>query len=142
MPIATIQVPLKSQLATSLKLGRAAKQDLVSLSMVTALAALVPAGLFPIGLGVIPLMPAGFAACKTQMKTALSMGRGANPSLVAQQISVGLSILCPIVPPAGLAALTSQIANALRMGRSATPNSVANIISQAIVLYYTAGMVI
>lgn len=139
MPIAAALSPLKTQISSALKLERSASQASVAAIIASATAGLAPMGLFPRGPTMIPLVPSGFSACRAQIQNALKMERAAKPSMVAQIMALGISVLCPIVPPAGLSACKAQMENAFKMDRAATPNAVAQIIALAIVNYYLAG---
>lgn len=142
MPIAAGLIPLKSQITAALKMGRAAKEDLVAMLISTGVASIAPMGFFPAGPSPIPLVPSGVMAAKSQITAAFKMGRTANQSLVAQQIATAISIICPIVPPAGLMMLKTQIENALKMERMAKEDLVAQQIAQGIITYFQAAGVV
>lgn len=142
MPIAAGLIPLKSQIENAFKLQRAASEDLVATLISSAIASVAPMGLFPMGVTMVPLIPSGMTAGKSQIATAFKMQRAAKEALVALQMASGISVICPMVPPAGLIALKSQIENAFKMQRAANEGLVAQQIAQGIITYYQSGGVI
>ena len=142
MPIIAAFSNLQPQIANAFNMQQAATPDTVSLSITTALASSIPMGLMTVGMGMIPLTPTGFNATQTQIKNAFNLQQAANNQLVGQLFSLGISVLSPIVPPVGLSLLQTQIANAFNLQQAANNQLVSTLITNAIISYYTAGMVL
>ena len=142
MPIPAAFPMLQSQIANAFNLQQAASADLVSTIITSALASAAPMGLFPVGVAMIPLIPAGFSATQSQIKNAFNLQQAANNQLNAQVMALGIAALVPMVPPSGLQLLQSQIATALNLDRAANNQLIAIQIANAIISYYLSGMVI
>ncbi len=142
MAIGSIQAPLQSQIASALKLNRGAAPGLVSVQISQVLAGLIPAGQMPIGPAMVPLIPSGVAATKSQIENSFKLNRGATPDLVGQIIGGAISVLSSMVPPSGLSTIKSQLTSAFKMERGATPDLVARVIASAIITYYQIGGVV
>jgi len=142
MPIPAIFSPLQAQISNAFNLQQASNPQLVATVITTALTSLVSMGLFPVGVSMIPLIPAGAAATQSQIANAFNLQQASGNQIDAQLIALAISVLVPMVPPIGLTLLQNQIANALNLQQAATPQLIATMISTAIINYYLSGMVI
>jgi len=142
MPIAAAMMPMKSQIESSMKLDIAGNADLTSLLITSAIASGVPMGFFPPAPVPIPLIPAGFAACKNALKSAFSLDIAGSPDLVAQLMAAGIALLAPMAPPAGMSILQSQLKSAFSLDIAGNPNLCAQLIALGVVNFYMAGGVI
>ena len=142
MPIPAAYSPFNSQLQTAWNMGKGAQVNTSSQLLCTALASVVPMGLIPSGISLIPLVPAGVTAASSLMTAGLSMGKGAQIGATSKQMAQAISILAPLCPPAGLTTLSSLIEVAMSMNKGAKVSTVAQQVSQAVVTYYQIGGVV
>lgn len=142
MPIMAAQPILQSQILTILSKGKSANQGDFASQFTNALSTVVPMGLFPAGIILIPLIPTGRSACENMIRQSLSLENAANQEVVSMLFATGISLLVPMVPPSGLMGLKSQIKNALSMKVASRQQLVALILSLAIPVYYMSGGVI
>lgn len=141
MPIMAAQPILQTQLTSILSKGIAANPDAFALEFTSALASVVPMGLFFTPFPV-PLVPTGFSACQNLIKQSLSLGMAANLQTTSLMMATGISLLAPLAPPVGLLVLQTQIKNAISMDMAANKLMVASILSIAIPQYYMSGGVL
>jgi hypothetical protein len=141
MPIAGGMTLLQTQLQQALSMDKGAQTSLTGTLFGSAVASIVPMGLFP-PVPPTPLIPAGVSAGISLIQQALSLDKGAQISTVSQMIASGISMIAPTAPPAGLSSLKSQIESALSMDKGAQISTVSQMIAQAIVLYYLSGGVV
>lgn len=139
MPIPASYSPMELGFSSSWNMGKGAQIQSSSQMFLSSLASVVPMGLYPMGLSIIPLTPAGLSASIGIMVSGLSMGRGAQISTTSKQMAQAISVLAPICPPAGLSILSSLIEASMSMGKGARVDTVAKQIAQAVVTYYQAG---
>lgn len=139
MPIPAIYSPFNAQIQTAWGMDKGAQVSTSSQLFCTALGSLVSMGLYPSGLTMIPLVPAGITAASSLMTAGLSMGKGATVSTTSRQMAQAVSLIAPLCPPVGLATLGTMMETAMSMGKGAKVSTVAQQIAQATVVYYQAG---
>jgi hypothetical protein len=142
MPIATTFEALKAGISNAFNLQNAATSESKALFLTSAIASVVPAGLYPPSSSPVPLAPTGFEATKVQFTNTFKLNMAATPDTVSKGMAAAIISLVPAVPPVGKIVLETQIKNALTLDMAATPDLVAAIISTAIISYYTSAGVI
>lgn len=139
MPISAGTQPLKMGIESAWNFGKMATVDNSTQMFMANLASVVPMGLYPTGITLTPLVPAGVSASISTMIAGLSMGKTATIKNSSMQMAQAISLMAPMCPPAGLTALAQLIEASMSMGKCAKVSTVAQQIAQAIVLYYTTG---
>lgn len=139
MPIPAVNTPLGSGISSAWNMGKGAQIQTSSQMFLIPLASVVPMGLYPMGMTMIPLAPTGLSASQGIMTAGLSMGKGAQIGTTSKQMAQAISVLAPTCPPAGLSILGSLIETAMSTGKGAKVDTVAKQISQAVVVYYQTG---
>jgi hypothetical protein len=142
MPIAATTTALASALQGMDNSGVAGTPVSTSTLLTSAIASVAPSGLFPAGLALIPLPPAGFAATQSILNSVFNMGVAGTPAMTSQVMASAIAALCPIVPPTGMAALQAALQSIANMGVAGTPSATSQIMATAIVSYFMMGMVI
>ena len=142
MPVPAIYSPFNAQVQTAWGMNKGAQVSTSSQLFCTALGSLVPMGLYPSGVTMTPLVPAGITAASSLMTAGLSMGKGATVSTTSKQMAQAVSLIASLCPPVGLATLGTMIEAAMSMGKGAKVSTVAQQVSQAVVTYYQIGGVV
>ena len=142
MPIAAGLPVLQSQFISALSLRQGAQVQSTSAMMASAIASIVPMGLFPVIPAPVPLVPAGVSAGMSMIQNALSLKQGAQISAVSKMIANGVSLIAPTAPPAGLSLLGQQLESAMSMKQGAQIQTTASLMASAIIAYYTSGGVL
>lgn len=139
MPILAGYTPINLNISSAWNMGKGAQVSTSTQMFMTSLASVVPMGLYPMGIAMIPLTPAGLGASIGVMTAGLSMGKGAKVGTTSKQMAQAISLLAPLCPPAGLSSLGSLIEASMSMGKGAKVDTVSKQIAQAITAYYTTG---
>jgi hypothetical protein len=142
MPIAATLPLLKTQLESIFNSGIAGKPNLMALQITSAVASVLPSGLFPVGTAFIPPPPVGFSATQAQLGSSFNMGIAGKADAVALQIASAIAALSPIVPPTGLSLLQTQLKQAFSMDIAGKSTATAALIASAIITYYQTGLVV
>lgn len=142
MPIAAGLPILQSQFVSAMSLRQGAQVQSTSAILASAIASVVPMGLFPVAPTPTPLAPAGVSAGMSMIQNALSLKQGAQISTVSKMIANGISLIAPTVPPAGLSLLGQQLESAMSLKQGAQIQSTASLMATAIITYYTSGGVL
>jgi hypothetical protein len=142
MPISAAMTPLAQLIKLALITDLGGSPDTLAQIIAGAVASVSPMGLFPMGMAMIPLVPAGMSGTQAIIKNAFISDMGGSPNTLAQIISSAIAMLCPMVPPTGLSALQALLTPAFQMDMGGSPDSMAQTIASAVVTYFTCGMVI
>ena len=142
MPITAMTSALSSQLESTFNADVSGTPNSNAALIAATIASVVPSGLFPAGVTMIPVVPAGVSACQAILNSAFNMGVSGTPSSTAQMMASAIAALAPMIPPTGMSILKSILENIANMGLSGTPSSTAQMMASAIIAYYSAGMVI
>jgi len=142
MPIAAGMPILQSQFVSAMSLKQGAQVQSTSAIMASAIASVVPMGLFPVAPTPIPLTPAGMSAGLSMIQNAMSLKQGAQISTVSKMIANGISLIAPTAPPAGLSLLGQQLESAMSMKQGAQIQTTTSLMASAIITYYTSGGVL
>lgn len=140
--IGVTQPVLNTALLLSHSQGKGAQISSSNKMFVQAISSVVPSGLIPAGVTLVPLVPAGMMASSALLQTALSMGKGATIATTSKLTAQAISVLAPQCPPAGLMVLSSQLESALSSGKGAKTSVVCQQFSQSIIQYYLSGGVV
>ena len=142
MPLSAALNPLQSLIKLALISDVGGSPNMLAQSISGAIAAIAPMGLFPAGMAMIPLVPAGVTGAQSLMQTSFISDVGGSPDVLSNIIGGAIVAVCPMVPPIGLTALQSLLKIAFQMDMGGTPDAVAQSIAGAIVTYYSMGMVV
>lgn len=142
MAISASRATLESQIYQALMYQKAAQIALTAQNIAKAVALSSSTGFLPTTPKPTPLVPSGLSAGMNMIQQALSLGSGAQISLVSSLIARGVSLIAPRAPSTGLSALASQINSALSLQQGARQQIVANLLASAIITYYVNGGII
>jgi hypothetical protein len=140
MPITAGFTALQSLIKVALISDVGGSPDTLAQIITNAIATISSMGMYPSGISMVPLVPAGMSGTQAIMKNALISDISGNPNVLAQIISSSISMLCSIVPPVGitsLQALLSSLFASVDIGGS--PDVLAQQIASAIITYFTVG---
>ena len=142
MPITATLSALTTQLQTVFNAGISGTPNSNAIAISSAIASIVPSGLFPAGITMIPVVPAGVSACQAILSSAFNMGASGTPSSVAQMMASAIAALAPMVPSIGLSTLKTMLENIANMGLSSAPSATSQMMAAAIIAYYLSGGVV
>ena len=133
--------PLTSILQSLFNQGASATSSSDATSFANAIASIVPMGFIQAGISMVPLVPAGLAACQVALNALFNAGVSGTSSSASQQMASAIATVAPLCPPSGLAMLQTLLLSAFNAGASGTPAISAQSIANAVVQYYLAGTV-
>lgn len=141
MPISGANGVFKAGIESAYNLSMGGNPSSGATVITAALASGVPMGLKKVGKPWIPLVPAGFGACKAGMESSFNLSMGGNPSSAAAVIAQAISTLAPLAPPIGLSMLKSQLEGIFNLSMGGNPSIIASQMASAIVNYYKVGTI-
>ena len=139
MAIGAIQIPLGASIQAAWSVGKGAKVNTSSQTFALALASQIPAGMYPAGITLLPLVPTGVTAMSSLMTAGLSLGKGSTIASTSKLMAQSISVLAPMCPPIGVGLLGSLIEASMSLGKGAQVATVSKQIASAITLYYMTG---
>ena len=141
MPISASLPILIPMLTDAFSQKEKAKPEIIARKISEAVSAACLMGVLPMGIVMIPLIPAGKSMAATIMEQAFSFPLPI-PDVIALLLAAGIAVVSPICPPMGLSGLQSSLKEVLNLGQNSTPEQMAIKTAQAIITYYSSGGVI